>query len=182
MITAVSPCALGDEIKSSTHSVFLSQSKRRNVDSAMSLKHSQPLDDFELSSEPPHKRRRSSGRLSDPAATLTALRESHDHEVGAKEHHEQRTKDQARENVTTNASSARLVSQAVAPFLARHIPNQYAPLGSANGGNTNAPKDPNSKFCYRHRPDMLCRRQADEPSMDKLQKVSANSQTATRLR
>jgi F-box/WD-40 domain protein MET30 len=148
----------------------------------MSWKHSQPLDNDDLSCEPPHKRRRSSGLLSDPAATPTALRESHGHDVGAKEHHERRTKDQGRESITNDASSARLASQAVAPFLAKHIPNQYAPLGSTNGGNTNAPEDPNSKFCYRHRPDMLCRRQADEPSMDKLQKVNTTSPTTSPLR
>ena len=138
----------------------------------MSLKHSQPQSGYELA-EPPHKRRRSSGSMSDPTATTAALRESHDHEIGPKEHHERRARDYGRENTTNNASNARLASQAVAPFLARHVPNQYAPLGIANGENTNTPKDPNSKFCYRHRPDMLCRRQADEPSMDKLQKVRA---------
>ncbi len=148
----------------------------------MSLKHPQPLDGFEQSCDPPRKRRRLSGLLSDPAATPTALRESHDHEVGAKEHHERRSKDQEREIITSTASSARLVSQAVAPFLARHIPNQYAPLGSANGGSTIPPGDPNSKFCYRHRPDLLCRRQADEPSMGKLQKVSAAPQTRSHRR
>jgi hypothetical protein len=150
----------------------------------MSLKHSQSPDGFDLSSEPPQKRRRSSGPLSDSAAPPTILRESHDHELGAKEHHERRMRDHGRNNnttTTTNASSARLTSQAVAPFLTRHIPNQYAPLGNVNGETTNASKDPNSKFCYRHRPDMLCRRQADEPSMDKLQKVRANPQTTTSL-
>jgi F-box/WD-40 domain protein MET30 len=147
----------------------------------MSLKHLQPPGGFDTPSEPPQKRRRSSGPLSDQVATPTALRESHDHEVGAKEHHERRTRDHGKDNTTTQASSARLASQAVAPFLTRHIPNQYAPLGNTNGENTNAPKDPNSKFCYRHRPDMLCRRQADEPSMDKLQKVRANPSKTTIL-
>ena len=65
---------------------------------------------------------------------------------------------------------ANLANENVAPFLARHIPEQYAPLGSRPleiAGMSRA----NSKFCYRHRPDLKCRRQADEPSMDKLQRV-----------
>lgn len=71
-------------------------------------------------------------------------------------------------NVTT--TPAKLADESVAPFLAKHIPEQYAPLGSRTG----KPADmsiANSKFCYRHRPDLKCRRQADEPSMDKLQRV-----------
>jgi F-box and WD-40 domain protein MET30 len=66
-------------------------------------------------------------------------------------------------------------NQTVGPFLAKHIPAQYAPLGKA--GNPALQRfdplkdpNPNSKFCYRHRPDTLCRRQADEMTMDKLQK------------
>ena len=72
----------------------------------------------------------------------------------------------------TIASTAKLAPHTVERFLARHIPDQYAPLGGLNSGGRSASKDPNSKFCYRHRPDTLCRRQADEPSMDKMQKVS----------
>jgi hypothetical protein len=59
--------------------------------------------------------------------------------------------------------------QTVAPFLTRHIPNQYAPLGGHQLSMT--PKDPNTKYCYRHRPDSKCRRSADEPTMDILQRV-----------
>lgn len=62
----------------------------------------------------------------------------------------------------------------VAPFLARHIPEQYAPLGS-QGGQPVEISSANSKYCYRHRPDLKCRRQADEPTMDKLQRVSSSS-------
>jgi hypothetical protein len=141
----------------------------------MSLKHGQEQDGYEPSSEPPLKRKRLPGPLPDSNATPTALRESHAHEVGPKEHHERRARDHSKESNVASASSSRLASQAVAPFLTRHIPNQYAPLGTANGEHTSTPKDPNSKFCYRHRPDMLCRRQADEPSMDKLQKVNGTS-------
>jgi hypothetical protein len=140
----------------------------------MSLKYCQEQGGYESSSEPPLKRKRLLGPFSDSTTSPIPLRESHDHDVGPKEHHERRARDHGKENSVANASTSRLASQAVAPFLTKHIPNQYAPLGAANGEYTNRPKDPNSKFCYRHRPDMLCRRQADEPSMDKLQKVRAN--------
>lgn len=66
-------------------------------------------------------------------------------------------------------STTKFADQTVAPFLIRHIPEQYAPLGGANGSQKDQTKDSNSRFCYRHRPDLLCRRQADEPSMDQLQ-------------
>lgn len=69
-------------------------------------------------------------------------------------------------------SKAKLADENIAPFLAKHIPSQYAPLGK----NTNTaagppPQHMNSRYCYRHRPDLKCRRQADEPSMDHLQWV-----------
>ncbi|RMZ83246.1 hypothetical protein DV738_g1216, partial [Chaetothyriales sp. CBS 135597] len=84
----------------------------------------------------------------------------------------------------TAAAVAKLTPRAVTPFLARHVPSQYAPLGprltakeedserqtQMSHRHANPPSDPNSKYCYRHRPDMLCRKQADEPSMEALQK------------
>lgn len=82
--------------------------------------------------------------------------------------------DAVKDKSITIASTAKHAPQTIAPFLAKHIPGQYAPLGGSITGQRIIEKtpDPNSKFCYRHRPDMLCRRQADEPTMDKLQKVS----------
>ncbi|KAK1140578.1 hypothetical protein N8T08_010215 [Aspergillus melleus] len=69
------------------------------------------------------------------------------------------------------STPAKLADENVAPFLARHIPEQYAPLGSRIVQPVDI-NSANSKYCYRHRPDLKCRRQADEPSMDKLQRVS----------
>lgn len=66
---------------------------------------------------------------------------------------------------------AKLANKNVAPFLVKHIPEQYGPLGSRRTDKLEDLSSPNSKFCYRHRPDLKCRRQADEPSMDKLQRV-----------
>lgn len=68
------------------------------------------------------------------------------------------------------SAATRLAGQTVAPFLAKHIPEQYAPLGGIDKPK-DSPVNPNlsTKYCYRHRPDLKCRRQADEPSMDQLQ-------------
>jgi hypothetical protein len=71
---------------------------------------------------------------------------------------------------TSIASTKRFAGQTVAPFLARHIPEQYAPLGITPQPPTSR-KDPNTKYCYRHRPDSKCRRTADEPTMENLQRV-----------
>jgi hypothetical protein len=70
------------------------------------------------------------------------------------------------------SSTTRVAGQTVAPFLAKHIPEQYAPLGGQEGTETKSRKDPNTKYCYRHRPDSKCKRTADEPSMENLQRVS----------
>jgi len=72
------------------------------------------------------------------------------------------------DNISISVSSKH-AGQTVAPFLARHIPNSYAPGGGVDAAGKAKRKDPNTKYCYRHRPDLKCRRQANEPSMDQLQ-------------
>lgn len=72
------------------------------------------------------------------------------------------------DNISLSVSSKH-AGQTVAPFLARHIPDQYAPGGGVDATGNAKRKDPNTKYCYRHRPDLKCRRQANEPSMDQLQ-------------
>ncbi|CZS72240.1 unnamed protein product [Fusarium graminearum] len=71
-----------------------------------------------------------------------------------------------------------LVGKTVSPFLKEHIPGLYAPFGKAlmplsppptNDTTVVRKKDPNSKFCYRHRPDSKCRRAADESKMGFIQ-------------
>ncbi|KAI1185470.1 quinon protein alcohol dehydrogenase-like superfamily [Nemania serpens] len=68
--------------------------------------------------------------------------------------------------------SRQSMSQSVTPFLREHIPTLYAPIGKpdlpsmVNLKN----KDPNSKYCYRHRPDSKCRRAADESKMALIQR------------
>ncbi|KAI9055636.1 hypothetical protein LZ554_000580 [Drepanopeziza brunnea f. sp. 'monogermtubi'] len=68
----------------------------------------------------------------------------------------------------TLSSTNKVAGMTVAPFLAKHIPEQYAPMGT--GASTTAQKDPSTKYCYRHRPDSKCRRTADEPTMENLQR------------
>lgn len=73
-----------------------------------------------------------------------------------------------------------LVGKTVSPFLKEHIPGLYAPFGKAKQALPQTPsrnptvrkKDPNSKYCYRHRPDSKCRRAADETKMGFIQSVS----------
>ena len=77
--------------------------------------------------------------------------------------------DDEKTNISISATSKQ-AGQTVAPFLAKHIPDQYASAGSLDI-STRGQKDPNTKYCYRHRPDLKCRRQANEPSMDQLQHV-----------
>lgn len=79
--------------------------------------------------------------------------------------------DDGQENISINATT-KVAGQAVAPFLAKHIPGQYAPTGRMTSVGKLEQKDLNTKFCYRHRPDLKCRRQANEPSMAQLQSVS----------
>ncbi|KAF7903844.1 uncharacterized protein EAE98_006191 [Botrytis deweyae] len=69
----------------------------------------------------------------------------------------------------TISSTSKLAGQTVAPFLAKHIPEQYAPFGPPQTTSISR-KDPNTKYCYRHRPDSKCRRTADEPTMENLQR------------
>jgi F-box/WD-40 domain protein MET30 len=72
--------------------------------------------------------------------------------------------------IITISSTSKMAGQTVAPFLAKHIPDQYAPLPKTQPTATSQ-TDPNTKYCYRHRPDSKCRRTADEPTMENLQNV-----------
>ncbi|KAI1098204.1 WD40 repeat-like protein [Jackrogersella minutella] len=67
--------------------------------------------------------------------------------------------------------SQQLMGQSVTPFLREHIPGLYAPIGKPDLPSMTAlkTKDPNSKYCYRHRPDSKCRRAADETKMGLIQ-------------
>ncbi|CAK7216622.1 hypothetical protein SCUCBS95973_002869 [Sporothrix curviconia] len=72
--------------------------------------------------------------------------------------------------------SSQLLGKTVTPFLKDHIPGLYSPMTKRGtikdmeGRN----KDPNSRYCYRHRPDSKCRRAADESKMVKIQQELEN--------
>lgn len=76
------------------------------------------------------------------------------------------------EQSTTKSSVAQRVVGTVAPFLSRHIPDQYAPRSLQDPPLKQEDNDSNARYCYRHRSALQCRRQADEPAMEQLQKVS----------
>lgn len=78
--------------------------------------------------------------------------------------------DSAPDAAYPTSAFGRQATQSIAPFLAEHIPEQYAPWG-VHPKPSSRSNETNTKFCYRHRPDLKCRRQADEPSMDQLQNV-----------
>lgn len=70
--------------------------------------------------------------------------------------------------------SSQLLGKTVTPFLREHIRGIYAPIGKPEAQVPPAlrqEKNPNSKFCYRHRPDAKCRRAADESKMVLIQSV-----------
>ncbi len=82
----------------------------------------------------------------------------------------QQSKAERKGNITLSATS-KMAGQTVTPFLLKHIPDQYAPMGGLDSTGSPRAKDSNTKYCYRHRPDLKCRRQANEPSMGQLQHV-----------
>jgi len=104
----------------------------------------------------------------------------HDHEhEGLKARHQQASahhgtsEDNGDRNISLPTASKH-AEHAVAPFLAKHIPMQYNPLGHMRQNQTIRSEEQlnsSTKFCYRHRPDLKCRRQANEPSMEQLQNV-----------
>jgi len=71
-------------------------------------------------------------------------------------------------NSVTNMSSS-LIGKTVTPFLREHIPSLYAPVGKHQNEEIAKEKEPNTRYCYRHRPDSKCRRAADEAKMVMIQ-------------
>jgi F-box/WD-40 domain protein MET30 len=87
---------------------------------------------------------------------------------------------------SVTAMSSTLIGRTVTPFLKEHIPSLYAPIGKPHNEETAKAKDPNTKYCYRHRPDSKCRRAADEAKMVMIQSeldklTSADQQAITHV-
>ncbi|GAB7341323.1 hypothetical protein MBLNU457_7592t2 [Dothideomycetes sp. NU457] len=100
----------------------------------------------------------------------------HDHEhEGLKSRHQHTgSVSMGDNNADRNISiptASKHADHAIAPFLAQHIPMQYNPIGHMQQNPQQSDESPSTstKFCYRHRPDLKCRRQANEPSMEQLQ-------------
>ncbi|WEW57121.1 hypothetical protein PRK78_002581 [Emydomyces testavorans] len=115
--------------------------------------------------ESPRKRRRlSSGSPSDDVPQESVSGPS-SHSNGCNYGHT------ANENTAAKSNQLDLAEKNVAPFLANHLRDQHAamnqlePLATSSNSNSR-----NSKYCYRHRPDLKCCRQADEITMDEMQR------------
>lgn len=72
-------------------------------------------------------------------------------------------------SIPSNTSEA--VRHDIGPFLKNHIPQQYSSQGTPAPGQPKPPQS-STRYCYRHRPDLKCRRQANEPTMEELQNAS----------
>lgn len=76
------------------------------------------------------------------------------------------------------AGTSESIKSEIAPFLRSHIPLQYnsSQLEQKQTAKSEikreVPPPSTARYCYRHRPDLKCRRQADEPTMEQLQSVS----------
>ncbi|KAI1634791.1 WD40 repeat-like protein [Biscogniauxia mediterranea] len=97
-----------------------------------------------------------------------------EHEPGTKPSRDNcdRRRPEEAEGASRLPNASRLsIGQSVTPFLREHIPGSYAPLGKPDLPSMLQlkTKDPNSKYCYRHRPDSKCRRAADESKMALIQ-------------
>ncbi|KAF7556862.1 hypothetical protein G7Z17_g1119 [Cylindrodendrum hubeiense] len=129
---------------------------------------------------------------SSPSVRLSDARPEH-HEHGHQQHPSKDNCDRTRTDEEINPRlvkmSSALVSKTVSPFLKEHIPGLYAPIGknrqlvgvkgiNPNSAPTVRKRDPNSKFCYRHRPDSKCRRAADETKMGFIQSELNSLSTA----
>ena len=135
--------------------------------------------DFAQASSNTLKRRRLSWRTQPMPSVLpnngaatstdphTALMQGHDHE-GLSE----RTRHMHGDSIEdADERKSKKIGKMIQPYLAQHIPQQYNPLGGDRDGQDAPGSTANTKYCYRHRPDLLCRQQADEPSMEQLQDV-----------
>ena len=121
--------------------------------------------------ESPRKRR----KLSDHGNVATSLISGSFTEIPGQESEEDRNRgESSKELVATTPKN--LAEKNVAPFLAKHIRDQHAPMNNFDpAGEQQKPAfdvNRNSKYCYRHRPDLKCRRQADEITMGQMQRAS----------
>jgi len=120
------------------------------------------------------KRRRTSVRSRRPSSTMLATPSPSEETFEASRSRYSAVGEENNQEVEAKGagigiqSSSKAAGQNIADYLAKYVPQTYNPSGglaSKNPMTTNA----NTKYCNRHRPDIKCRRQADEPSMEQLQ-------------
>lgn len=131
--------------------------------------------------------------LSDALPPMASPPITHRDDDSSASHHQQLSKDNCDRRRPEEEDISRLVKkmpsdlvgQHVSPFLKQHIPGIYAPVGKQFQDDSSEAKDfgpqtkdPNTKYCYRHRPDSKCRRAADETKMGVIQRVSARSSSS----
>jgi F-box/WD-40 domain protein MET30 len=108
----------------------------------------------------------------DEAAAAAAPQ--HNHQQPSKDNCVRRRPQEGEQSRLAKKMPSDLVGKHVSPFLKQHIPGLYAPVGKQpppDEGSSEQPKDPNTKYCYRHAPDSKCRRAADETKMGIIQRV-----------
>ncbi|KAK2787857.1 hypothetical protein FQN52_007036 [Onygenales sp. PD_12] len=138
--------------------------------------HSAPIDgdtaprDFrDHQPESPRKRRKLSE--SSPASASSSLALSTGHTAASQSAYPDHFDNSVANDNTDAKPSSNLADKNIAPFLTRHIRDHYAPMNRFEPTESEKiPRNPNSRYCYRHRPDLKCRRQADELSMDQMQR------------
>ncbi|KAF2743353.1 F-box/WD repeat-containing protein pof1 [Sporormia fimetaria CBS 119925] len=109
---------------------------------------------------------------SSTSASPSALLPGHGHETPlVRSRNDEANTAAVSDETLVNKSATKSLNKMITPYLTQYIPKQYNPIGA---GAEDAPlPSTNTAYCYRHRPDMLCRKQADEPTMEQLQKELA---------
>ncbi|KAG9242978.1 WD40-repeat-containing domain protein [Calycina marina] len=115
-----------------------------------------------------HRRFTNTNPSKDWMSRSTMTTEEQDAALAAMEDGEQLIQENCDTVNPNGAASRSSSSKVVAPFLSKHIPDQYAPLSTQQTSITRL-KDPNTKYCYRHQPGSKCRRTPNEPTMENLQ-------------
>lgn len=115
-----------------------------------------------------HKRRRTSTRSRRPSTTMLVSPDPSEDNLFERRHLAVESEDEEIA-IQTNSKAA---GQSVTPYLQKYVPQTYNPVGGQISRSPMTSKA-NTKYCNRHRPDIKCRRQADEPTMEQLQNEMA---------
>ena len=115
----------------------------------------------------PHKKGRTFGRPRRPSTTMLISPDpSEDFQSRPRRH--LAAEDEHEVEAIAILADSRAAGENVAPYLQKYVPRTYNPVGGQISKSSMTSKA-NTKYCNRHRPDIKCRRQADEPTMEQLQ-------------